>query len=549
MSDRSVARIKAALSRYRPRFRKMRDAIDGRPTIKDAGDRYLPKPPALLSKDVDPDGKKYKFLLSFAEFPEFTQTFLAGIQGLIHRKPPVIELPAKMEYLIESATPDGKSLQKLWEDLTREIFIVGRHGLLPEVYKDEVYLCQYHAESIINWRAFKGASGVKPSLVVLEEMHDETEISNIFDDREIRYYRVLRLDPASGDYIEELYREENKIASNDTAATLEVMPVRLTESDQEYPIRPSVMGKKFEGIPFVMVNAINLELEIGPIPLEPIADKALDIYRKSAAYNRALHNKSDPNIIRTGVTVDEGKSNTLIGGVIWDFANPDATVEYLDLDGSAIPYQRDAIEDSFEEARAAAGRLIDSQSKARESAEALQQRSVSQQVTTVSVINNAAQGLEQALKRIAGVLSVNPDEVKFEANLDFSVPVMTGKDANDLMEAKAKGAPISIPTIHNMFRSGGLTKKTFDEEQEEILQEDPLDLLGFRDMKGDVDDDNDDLGETDPDGNPLDPDEDPDDLDGDTTANRGRSIGANRRASRRSGRRSARRQQRDTDDD
>ena len=511
MSDRSVARLKPEFSKYRNRFRKMRDVIEGRPAVKAATTDYLPKPPALLEKSVDPNGKKYKFLLSFAEFPEFTQVFLAGIQGLIHRKPPRVELPARMEYLIESATPDGKSLQKLWEDLTREVFTVGRHGLLPEIYQDVAYICQYNAESIINWRAFKSQTGTKPSLIVLEEKHEETEISNIFDDRTTNYYRALISDPETGAYVEELYREENKIASNQADAQgLRVVPVQLNESDQEYPIRPSVMGTEFDGIPFVMVNAINLELAIGPIPLESIADKALDIYRKTASYHRALNAKSDPNIVRTGVTEDEGKSNTIVGGVIWDFGNPEATVAYLDLDGEAIPYQRDAIRDDFDEARASAGRLIDATGQQVQSAETLRERSASQQVTTVSVIINAAQGLEKALKNIAQVMSLNPDDVVFEPNLDFAVPIMTGKDAADLMDAKAKGAPLSTLTIHQLFRSGGLTKKTFEEEMEEISQEDPLDLLGFRDMKVDVDEDieNPDDNEND---NPDDDDDENDD--------------------------------------
>lgn len=447
----SVSTQKDGFALHKREFDKMTDVIGGRAIIQDAGERYLPKPPSLVPAK-DPSGVKYKFYKSFAEFPEQTTIFLNGLLGMIHKKAPTITLPKRMEYLLESATPDGKSLVKLWFDLTREVLLYGRHGLLPEVGKEEAYLCQYPATQIINWRAEKITSGVSASLIVLHEPRKEAQ-TDVFTENEVNYYRVLRME--DGTYIQEEYREGSK----------------LSEEQQTGQATPGFQGRRFDKIPFVMVNAVDLELNIGPIPLGPVADKCLDIYRKTATYNRALYMKGDPNIIRTGVTQEEHNNNTDVGGAIWDFENSEATVSYLDLDGSAIPYQREAIMDDFRAIEAAAGRLLDSDGNAKESGDALRERAASKQVTTQAIVKNAAEGMETALQNIAVVMGLKPEEVVFKPNMDFAIPGMTGKDASDLMDAMMKGAPLSRRSAHERMRAGGLTSMSYEDELEEIGEE------------------------------------------------------------------------------
>lgn len=457
-----------------------RHAVEGQSRIREEGTTYLMKPPALVDPGNDPLSAKYNFYKSFAEFPELVSLALMGIQGLIHQASPLIELPSQLNYLLERATPDGKSLEDLWVDMTREIFLMGRGGLLPEVYDNSVYLCQYNAESIINWHKIKSGSGNMASLVTLHEPVDEP-VGEGFAVNEVDYYRVLRLDD-DGQYVEELYKSEVKILSTGDKS-LE------SELVDQYPISPSRMGVNWDFIPFVPLNAINTEFDIGQIPLGPVAQKALDIYRKSATYHRTLYLKGDPPLIRTGFSKEEAEeANTVGGGVLWDAANPQATAGYVEPTGDSIPHQRTAILDDFAQAEQAIGRLIDDNKQGIESEGALRERRAAKSVTLVGVLNAAAEGFERALRNCTVVMGGNPDDVVFKPNLDFMAAELTADDVLKYAQGKNSGAPLSNRSIHEIFRKGGVTEMAFDDEMEEIADEDPTGLLTNRqEMPGDED--------------------------------------------------------------
>jgi hypothetical protein len=450
-------------------FNLMRHAVEGQRRIKEESTLYLPKPPALVDPGNDPQGIKYAWYKSFAEFPELVSLSLMGIQGLIHRRPPEIELPSQLEYLRETATPDGKSLEDLWVDATREIFLTGRMGLLPEVYKDSVFLCFYGAEFITNWHKIKSGSGNTASLVTLWEPTEEVIDGQDFATQIVDYYRVLRLDDA-GQYVEELWKDEVKAAS-----TGEKIESTMLE---EYPIVPSRMGANWDFIPFVPINAVNTEFDIGSIPLLPVAQKSLDVYRKRATYNRTLYLKGDPPMLRTGFSPTEAETaNTVGGGVVWDAANPEAKASYIEPTGDSIPAQREAIADDFEEARQAVGRLLDDKKQGIESGEALRERRAAQSVTMVGVLTAAAEGFERALKNVTVVMGGDSDKVVFKPNLDFMSAEITAEDVVKFTTAKNQGAPLANETIHGIYRRGGLTDLEFEAEQELIDDEDPTGVV------------------------------------------------------------------------
>jgi hypothetical protein len=169
-------------SKKEKEWQLMRDSAEGEGAIKDGGETYLTMPPAMKATG---DGQgKYNHYKEGADYVELITPIIDGIQGLIHQKEPEIKLPKKMEYLLESATPDGKPLVALFQDITRELLTTGRIGLLPEIFPDEtdqpVYLTQYTAESVINWRKAYSSSGMSANLVVLEEISYEPSLTDEF---------------------------------------------------------------------------------------------------------------------------------------------------------------------------------------------------------------------------------------------------------------------------------------------------------------------------------------------------------------------------------
>lgn len=451
-------------------YNVMRDTLEGQSFIKSQGVVYLPKPPALVDPGNDPKELKYTFYKSFAEFPELVSQALLGVQGLVHMRPPVIELPSTLNYLNEGATPDGKSLIELWMDATREVFLMGRFGLLPEIYENRAYLCQYHAENIINWRKVKTGSGMAASLVVLYEPTEEATGDQGFGTEIINYYRVLRVE--DGQYVEELWREEVKRASSDEDVSgQEMLP--------EFPIVPSRMGRNWSFIPFVPINATDNEYDPGQIPLLSVAQKALDIYRKSATYNRTLYLKGDPPLLRTGFEEEEAAAaSTIGGGVIWNAANPDADAKYIEPTGDVIEDQRKAMLDDHEKALQAIGRLMDHRGDGVESGQALKERRAANSVTLVGVLQSVAEGFERALRNMTEVMGGNAEEVVFKPNLDFMESEMTPDDILKITQAKNEGAPLSLRTIHGRFKASGVTEMDYEAETEEIEQEDPTGVLG-----------------------------------------------------------------------
>lgn len=448
-------------------YQLMRDSIEGEGAIKAGKTEYLAMPAAMMESPHK--DKQYIHFLEGADYVELLSPIIDGLQGLVHQKPPSVELPKKLEHLIEWATPDGKDMVSLFQDMTRELFSTGRMGLLPEVFpadkEQPVYLCQYTAESIINWRKSYANSGMSVSLLVLEERSFGPTAENEFGHEETITYRVLRLNSD---------KENLQVPLG-----YSVQPYVKRADDKEPVagefIEPTRIGKKWDAIPFVCVNAINLEFDVGPIPLLPAARRILSAYQKSASYNRALYLCADPTVVRTGIEKDEAeKANVIGGGNCWNFENPQAKVQFLELSGNSIPFQRDAIKDDFERAEQATGRLFDygnSSSKQRESADAIRLRQAGQQATTKTVVINAAAGLEKALKNIAVLYGVNPDEVKVTPNLDFAEIAMTAADLVQFMAAKTAGAPISTETIHANMTKGGMTNKTFEEEIEAMQTE------------------------------------------------------------------------------
>lgn len=460
-------------------WQKVRDCVVGESVVKSRGEDYLPAPPGMKPKfrRASSDGElvafnnedRYAFYASFAEFPEIVSPALNGLQGMVHSKPPEIELPEAMEYLREAATPDGDSLEELWELVTRETLSVGRVCLLAEVsetIEDRIQLCAYVTESLINWRQREKIHGGGLTLAVLQEEETRDDIKDPYKLVRFKQWRELLIDPETGDYKVRLWVETED----------EGEPELLTFDDGETETVPVIRGRAFEEIPLTVINAIDRGLEFGPAPSLPMVRRALSIYRKTADYFRALYIKGDPQVVITGVDENEVPSQ-IGGGAIWAFNHSEAKAYYLDIDGQGIPLQRDSILDEYERFAAEAGRLMQSEEgNQAESAEAIRRRQSMQQVTLKSLVINAAEGLQQSLRQVGRLMQLSDealDQIKVKPNLEFTEVAMTTKEMLDLITAKNQGLKISHQTINEILRRRGVPLRDIDSETLLINEEKP----------------------------------------------------------------------------
>lgn len=497
----------------------IRDALEGERVVKGRRQRYLPVPPGMSTSSKEllaSTGKRtttdaYDFYVSFAEFPEIVEPALTGFQGIIHAREPRINIPPRMEYLEEDATPEGFSLLVLWQQVTREILSGGRVGLLADISQDDnVRIVPYSVENVINWQERSPRLGGGAFFVVIRELKQVPEEDNSgdpdeFATQQMRFFRELRINEP-GVYQTRLWKDPEGTRHERTSAEGTISAPSLPASgsqggpevvkvDGQEWTTISLLGKTFDTIPFLSVNALDIGFEYGAIPILPMTRRAYSIYRLTADYRRSLYMKGDPQPYIAGIPED--KAPPRIGGeTVWTFDNPDAKPGYLDIDGDGIPLTRQAIQDELERFDQEGGKLL-STTQRPESGEALAMRLLAHQVTLRNVVINAGLGMQQALRVIAEMLGLEADDVTFEPDLDFASPVMSGTEASEWAKAKSVGFPISSETLHSLARRGGVTDKTFEEEIEAI-EEDPLTMAAIPDVSpegGDDDDAGDEGGE------------------------------------------------------
>lgn len=461
-------------------WKKCRDVLEGEDAVK-APDNivaYLPPPPGMAPNpqtlsEKSTQNDRYSFYASFAELPEITQPMAEGIQGMIHDRPPKVELPSSLAYLKESATADGRSLQELWQHITREIFHAGRISLLADlqggntVTGDRLYLCPYVAESLINWRLDPSGQVGNALMVVLHETHWRNKDDDEYEMEEVDRWLELRLDPETSRY---------SVRLHESVRGKDPVVVPQDDSDADGWFEPSLRGKAFEEIPVTVINAQTRGFEYGPVPVWSLAKRALAIFRKSADFNRSLYIKGDPQVVVTGARKNE-VGDEIGGGSAWIFTNHLAKAYYLDIEGDGIPLQAKAIEAEYDRFYSEAGHLLETKAKGVEAAEALRMRQAMKQVTVKSLVQNAGDGLEEALRsigRLQGMKDSELEKISFIPNLDFAEKQMAGRDLLEMMQAKNQGAPLSLETVHAHMRRRQMTDLDLDEELENIKNEEPL---------------------------------------------------------------------------
>lgn len=466
----------------------MRDSLAGEHAIRDNIRRYLPPPPGMnvrgagdINEMLGASSKglqsRYTHYIGFADWPEIVQMTLNALQGLVHEKPPTVELPPDLEYLIDTATPSGDTLDELWETVTRETFSTGRIGLLAEIFEDQTYICPYVAESITNWHVQPKLLGGGATLVVLREVRSIPKPEDIYEHEDVMHYREAVL-------FQE--RNENGVEVGEPIYRVRVWrqlegkdPTVMVNdnTDKDGWIVPLFFGQTWGEVPITINNTEDRSWKYGAIPLISAARRAIQIFRKSADYNRSLYNKADPQAILFGVAASE-VPDSIGGSTIWAFEDSDGSAMYLDIDGQGIPMQRQAIIDLYERFAQETGRLLDTDTEGVKSGEALRREAAAHQVSVKSVVINAAASMQAQLRLMARLMGKSPDVVEkilFLPNLDFAEPLMTGKEFMDYVLAKNAGGPLSLETVHELARRHKITDKEFEDEMAEIELEGPTD--------------------------------------------------------------------------
>lgn len=366
-------------------------------------------------KDIDPSdearNKRYK---DDAQLTNFTARTKAGLVGAVFRKEAVIELPAVIDYLKKDATGSNMTLAKLAQEVTGEVLITGRYGLLADypaiqdgLTKAEVdemnlkaRIYRYKPESIINWQTKLENGNPVLSLVVLKECVNELGEDG-FEWVEKEQYRVLRMH--NGFYVQELYDNN-----------LERVNIYVPRDAN---------GNRWNYIPFEFVGSEDNDDAIDPSPLYDLAKLNLGHLRNSADYEESVHIVGQPTLIFCSDMTNEefdaaNPSGVLIGARRGHNLGANGKAEFLQANPNQLADE--AMKRKEEQALMIGARLIVPQAD-RETAMAAQMRNSGETSILATIVNNVEAALVRSCEHILRFMSGEAvsDGVKIYLNDQF----------------------------------------------------------------------------------------------------------------------------------
>ena len=458
-------------------WEQMRDCYQGQHKIKERGTKYLPPTAGMVADGLlagapsihTKGGQAYLAYRCRAVYPDLVNDAIEALLGIMHQKPAKIEVPTRMEPMIEQLTLRKESAQMLLRRINEEQLKTGRLGLLLDMPENPEpdrlpYAAMYFAENIINWDQGRrdGIEVENLNLVVLDETEDERQEDFTWEN--IEKYRVLVL----GD-------TEMNEPGGQGVYRVGVFREREDFSESEMVV-PNINGQTLNLIPFTFINTKDIVPDPDQPPLLGLADLSLTIYRGEADYRQSLFMQGQDTLVLIGSQEEDIRVGA--NATIHLPTGQGNDAKFIGPDSAGIPEQRMALENDYSRAAAKGSELINNMSSDAESGEALKIRVSARTSTLNQIALTGAFGLQNCLRQAATWLGEDPMQVIVEPNLDFTDIELKGDELVKLMTAKSLGAPLSLQSIHRKMQDRNLTEMPFEDEIDLIEEESVADLTG-----------------------------------------------------------------------
>lgn len=457
-----------------------RDAYGGERYIKEKAEEYLPPTMAMLSDGMSygqPGYNAYQAYKGRAVYHELVKPSLMAMLGVMHRKPPDIQLPAKLEAMRKRATFNGESLHWLIQKINEQQMLMGRFGLFLDVATGKPasqampYIIGYNAETVINWDSSKQGddAGLRTlQLVVLNE--SEFERRNGLSWVQMMRYRVLGISSMIAD------AWPNIVAPPSTYVAAEVRHSQDVASTQF--VVPNIGGTTLDAIPFVFVGPRDLAPEPDIPVLMPMVRIALAIYRTEADYRQALYMQGQDTLVVTGQQADADAGKTRVGAFGSINLPIGGDAKYIGAQSDGINDLSTSIQNDLKRAAQLGAQLLTERGNEAESGDALNIRVASRTATLTTVAQAGAGGLEQILRSAATWVGADPEQVIVKPNLDFASDPAQAQDAVYLMTAKKLGLPLAEKSVHGWLKRHDFTDMDYEAEKD-LIDEEPPDVMGL----------------------------------------------------------------------
>lgn len=457
---RTVSNTHADYAKRKAQWTRIRDALEGQDQIKGNGEAYLKRPDGMTQAAYD----AYK---ERAQFYPVVERTLRGMSGMVFRHPIKIELPKRLEPLMDAATTDGHSIEVMAENVINEVLALGRFGILVDYPTANTtatsipYLATYTAENIMDWRV-QFIDGMRTlTRVVLKDDFDSQEN----DDESAEVRLELLLNPDGNYEVRRWYAAGAQRESTTKQGDVTAFSMR------EPPVVPLINGKPLKRIPFVFINAYDLRPEVDKPPMLDLVDVNLGHYRNSADYEHALYLTSQPTPWAAGAINEKNKPTAIGSGAFWILPE-NSQCGYLEFGGQGIEAMRQAMLDKEDRMAALGARMINDGRNRNEATDTARMRGRSEMSLMANVVNMAEAGLCKALEIAAEWVTGSSEDVEVKLNRDWIETKMDAGTLTALVKAWQSGA-MSHQTLWENLQAGEIAPvdRTYEEEKELIEEE------------------------------------------------------------------------------
>ena len=430
---------------------EIRLAIQGAFFVKQARHKLLPHPSAV-DTDSPLQVMRYKQYLAGAEFPEYPKTTLMSMVSKMKLQDISVDLPPKIEYLIDDCDGDGTSIKGLAESCVNNILPAKWHFLLAD---------------------YQGLSTIALDEVSIEDVEKANPRATIkqYSRENVIQYSFARRN-GSMQLIHVLLRESGQELGEDWSETCIVSYLRLGVDEIGYyqqKITEGESGRQEGERNYVEVGGSNLtfipyeiasdcELPAGEFPLDTgfltaVVDQAYFRYRVSASYKEALANLL-PTLNVYGIDPQQWKDFVETNGRDYMasgsmtpniFSNENTRVELLETNMSLQQF-KEYFEDNTAMVRANGGIFNSDTAVMRTATEVINEAE-----TSVSVLTPVANSTESAIRKCVlycamfeGLYAVdklesNLDDIQINLPRDFAARKLTVEEVKEFNEMYALG--------------------------------------------------------------------------------------------------------------
>lgn len=435
-----------------PKWKLIRDFVNGEMEVKNAGIEYLPK----KGGQSDCNYEAYK---ARAKVGDYTGQALATLHGLIFRRTPVIEVPEspKLKKVLDNFNREGDSLyqfasdtamdnmQTIWGGLLADmpvtdgpmsVYDAERLGLLP-------YAKYYSAENIYDWR-YKDINGIQQlCLVVLKEMV-ESNNNDEFSHNIVEQYRVLDLDEDGLYRVRVLRKAPEDKTKNMTGKTA---------YDTVLNVPVVINGKRLDYIPF--------EFLMGKYPEKPMlygtAELHKHYYMQSADYENGVHFTTIPTGYSTGHSMNKTKDgeNEVIrlGEDAWlNFPEDNAKVGTLVFSGEGLDHCETAIEKTKEEIGILGTRMLSPDKSSSETKDAAQIHRQGENSKLATYARNLSEKFTHIVQIMMDWMGIE-GKANIEFNVDYDSVAFDPNALNAIANLSREGR-FPLPYVFEALKKG-----------------------------------------------------------------------------------------------